>query len=192
MVTLLRLVFWLLLSNKHLRLPLPGAAIMVTAYGSCFYDQMDPSLLCFSDFYSLPLCAFYTSISSCFSQVLWGKEERREEVRQSERKRGVWIRFINHNPEWKHEAPCWLKFSRAADSWNTRQNPNGCLGSADGLGLINLWQGLWYHIAKSMMTFLLLINHLELWAGSTMESFSGGQEGRRTSTCLVQFKVHEV
>lgn len=83
MVTLLCLVFRLLLSNKHLRLPRPGAAIMVTAYSSCFCDRMDPPLLPPSDVFSLTLYAFYASVSSCFSHSnssRAGGEERGSEA----------------------------------------------------------------------------------------------------------------
>lgn len=84
-----------------------------------------------SDFYPLPVYAFYTSISSRFSL----SNSLRERVSE----RGELFRFIHSYPEWKDEAPCWVKSSWAADSWSTRQHINGCSSlSGDNLGLINL------------------------------------------------------
>lgn len=119
---------------------------------------MSSALLFLPNFYLLNLYAFYTYVSFYFSH-LNSLKGRREGWKEREREKS-WFGSLTVI---QHEIPSWVKFSCAANSWITRQHINGCLGSGDNLGLTNLWQGLWCHTVKNIMTYLFLISHLKLW-----------------------------
>lgn len=108
------------------------------------------------------LYMLYTSVSHCFSHS--------NSLREREKERSVLGSLIVI----QHEAPCWVEFSCAAVSWITRQPINSCFGSGDNPGLINLWQGLWCHIAKSMMTYLLLTPSLRAMGLAVNGKLLGG------------------
>lgn len=122
------------------------------------------------------LCSFFLTFTSqlymllyfCFLLFLTFKFSEREREKK-------WLGSLIVI---QHEAPCWVEFSCAAVSWITRQPINSCCGSGDSLGLINLWQGLGCHIAKSMMTYLLLMPPLRAVGLAVIEV--GEQDGWET------------
>lgn len=136
---------------------------------------------------SLPhfyLLALLYILFSCFLLFLTFKcsdswREGRKE-RKSEWEKSWWVSLVVI----QHEAPCWVEFSCAADSWITRQSIHGSLESGDNLGLINLGQGLWCHIVKSMMTYLLLIASVRAMCWQQWKASWVGRMAGRPGTCV--------
>lgn len=84
-----------------------------------------------------------------------------------------------------------MEFSCTADSWITRQSINGCLESGDNLRLINLCQGLWCHIVKSIIYLFPFPSPRAVRWQQWKASWVGRMVGRHW-THSVPLKMHKV